>query len=337
MGLHKIHLQSISMSLFISLLLISMATYWPMVSDAEDLNLNFLKSERDNLNVIYESLSESRLGLVGAADSLSVFIDSLKRTNSRHTELRDALLESMSLVASLVEIDQRIEQIMITRNGIQERLRLAYDWEISRLYKMLSEKQDRGLLMQWMILREERQKLGDSVIEPMRMQFPIEMTIVGTDGPAQIRQKIEVLEGKAGLLHKKRQQLEDRVGRLEHQGRLERQMWVWVREYKLEEFVPRGESFHSESVKSGKPNPSLNSSNNEQISSEARRTTKLRRRVEIRRGKRLMPVPASPRDYVLELHKLRVRQQELREMEAVVKERDDTFHLHLQNLLDGPE
>ena len=130
MGLHKIHLQSIPMYLFISLLLISMATYWPMVSDAEDLNLNFLKSERDNLNVIYESLSESRLGLVGAADSLSVFIDSLKRTNSRHTELRDALLESMSLVASLVEIDQRIEQIMITRNGIQERLRLAYDWEI---------------------------------------------------------------------------------------------------------------------------------------------------------------------------------------------------------------
>tara|TARA_B100000686_G_C16792366_1_gene979653 strand:- start:2576 stop:3661 length:1086 start_codon:yes stop_codon:yes gene_type:complete len=361
MGLHKIHLQSIPMNLFISLLLISMATYWPMSSDAEDFNLNSLKSKRDSLNVIYKSLSESRLGLVGARDSLSVFIDSLKRINSRHTDLRnnisrvwswlrnfgrkpygtteldDALLKLMSLLAPLVEIDQQIEQVGINRNGIQERLRLAYDWEISRLYKMLSENQDRGLLMQWMILRKERQKLGDSVIEPMRMQFPIEMTIVGTDGPAQIRQKIEVLEGKAGLLHKKRQQLEDRVGRLEHQGRLERQMWVWVREYKLEEFVPRGESFHSESVKSGKPNPSLNSSNNGQISSEARRTTKLRRRVEIRRGKRLMPVPASPRDYVLELHKLRVRQQELREMEAVVNERVDTFHLHLQNLLDGPE
>lgn len=337
MGLHNIYLRSNTLNKLAYLLMTSTIICCPVGSDADDLNRNFLKDKRDSLDVIYELLSKSRLDVDKANKSLSVFIDSLKRKNIISAELNDALRESVSLETQMSEVDTKIEQIIATRDSNLERLLLAYDWDISRLYKMWSDTRDPGLYTQWMILKEERQELSPSIIEPMQKQYSVEMTIVSTDGPDQIRQKIESAEAHVGNLRKEIKKVQNRIDLLERREHQEYIMKGWVREFRREGHIVHGDSFQSKSGKLGKRKPSFNSTHNEQSLSEGRPPAKVRRRGEIRERKFFVPVPVSRQEYDRKLNRFRDRLKELREIEALLVGRIDTFLFKRKELLDGPE
>ena len=192
-------------------------------------DLNVLKLEEEKLRVIQESMHKSRHQLARTAGDLSAVIDSLKRGDPGSEEMRLSFLQSMEIERLLLQVDQEIEQMSAAEDSLRERLRLAYDWEISRLLAALSESPDQGLLVQLMILWDERQKLGYDVIEPELARYPVDMTIAASDGPEEIRQKLALLEDRISLLREEGRQLEKRIRRMENQGRMEKEVWSLAR------------------------------------------------------------------------------------------------------------
>lgn len=292
-------------------------------------DLDALRLEQENLGVIQERLHESRHQFARVAGNLSAVIDSLKRIAPRSEEMRKALIESIAIERRLDEVDQRIEQASAAADSLRRRLRLAYDWEISRLLGALSEAMDKGLLMQLMILWEERRKLGYDVIEPELGRYPVDMTIAASDGPDEIRQKLVLLEDRLNLLREEEGRLEGRIRRLEDQGRMERKLWSLARQFRLRMNavgeIPGGVSV--ESPGQGTSAVNFSGDDGQPPQDDPRNTGG--GLVEVRSGEGMVAVVA-PRGFVLQLHKLHARQQELKEMEAVLQERIGAFRDHLQ-------
>ena len=300
---------------------------------AEVWDLKALRDEQRNLEVIGESLGKQRLNVVETADSLAFVIDSLKRVDPEAADLKEALLSSMTLVHYLVTIDHRFEDLTAAKDALDERMRSAYDWEISRLFSSLSEAPDEGLLVQLMIMQEQRQALGDD-IEPSRMRYSGDMSVARSDGPVEISQKVEFLEDRASLLREESRRLELRIGRLADQGQFERRLQLVAEQMRLSVRRSDEGTRATELISGSDPRASLQLTGAREPernleSPGAARCNEIRRQ-------HLIRVP-SPREFDLETHKLRARQQELREMEAVLEERIQTFRSRLHELLDGGE
>ena len=303
-------------------------------------DLNALRLERENLGAIQEKMHEDRHRFARTAATLSAVIDSLKRAAPRSEEMRQALIASMEIERRLVETDQRIEQLSAAADSLRRRLRLAYDWEISRLLGALSEAMDKGLLMQLMILWEERRKLGYDVIEPEPGRYPVDMTVAASDGADEIRQKLVLLEDRLSLLREEAGRIEGRIRWLEDQGRMERKLWSLARQFRLQTTAVGELPGGGPQETPGQGTSAVNFTGEGGQSSPADLRKTGRGVLEVRVDEGVVRV-AAPRDFVLKLHKLRVRQQELKEMEAVVQERIGAFRAHLQVHLqelrqDGP-
>ena len=300
-----------------------------MGEETEAWDLDALRLEQENLGVIRERLHESRHQFARTAGNLSAVIDSLKRVAPRSEEMREALIESIAIERRLDEVDQRIEQAGAAADSLRQRLRLAYDWEISRLFGALSKAMDKGLLMQMMILWEERRKLGYDVIEPELGRYPVDMTIAASDGPDEIRQKLVLLEDRLSLLRVEARKMEGRIRWLEDQGRMERELWSLARQFHLQMSavgeIPGGVSV--ESPVQGTSAVNFTGEGGQPPQDDPRNTGG--GLVEVRSGEGMVAVVA-PRGFMLELHKLRARRQELKEMEAVLQERIGAFRDHLE-------
>ena len=146
-----------------------------------------------------DSLGQQRRALVVSADSLSDLISHLKQSDAESAELGEAILSAMALVQQIVTIDHAMDSRSARRDSLTEQLRSAYDWEIGTLIESLSEELDEGLLHQLIIFQDARHALGEDVVAS-RMRYPVDMVVEDTDGPDEIRQKIDLLDGKSGLL-----------------------------------------------------------------------------------------------------------------------------------------
>ena len=220
-------------------------------------------------------------------------------------------------------IDSEMEKISARRDSVTDALRAAYDWEISTLFKSLSEEPDEGLLQQLIIFQDERRALGEHIVAS-RMRYAEDMVVNDADGPDQIRQKIQFLEGKKGLLQSEVRRVEARIKRLEAERRLAKgmsvlaeKMWALERRHLF-----KGRSAFKTRARAGEMAPAVPAATTSQGAPQTRA-----------KGD---SGPIS--NYIaLEIRKLYARQEELGQIVAVLEERVGTFRLHLRELLDGRE
>lgn len=295
-----------------------------------------LRAEQEGLAAAHQALASQRLRVAREADSLSTWIDSLKRAVGDSEELQEALRSSVALVQRLLEIDQRLDSVATEQDDLRERLRLAYDWEIGQLIRALSQDgPDRELLLRLMLYQEAREALGEKV-DPARMRYGEELAITPEDGPEEIRQKIELLEDMAGQLHAQTEKTAAELGRLEEERRLRNQVRIFTAQISLfDEHLP-AERRVAQPV-SATEEAAVDLAPPVKISSEARTAPPEDGRYQVSGGQRLSLERFSADDIRLEIYKLKAHQQELRQMEAVLQERIQAFHQRLRESLEGRE
>ena len=289
----------------------------PAAADVADLQA--LKSVQRELTVRLDSLALQRGAIEAELDSLSTVIDSLKLSAPESEQVKEALLSSMTPVWRVTRIDYEMEEISARRDSVTDALRSAYDWEISTLLKNLWEELDEGLLQQLIIFQDERQALGDR-ISGSRMRYPEDMVVGDADGPDEIRQKIQLWEGKKGLLQAEVRRVEARIKQLEAERLLATRVWVRAEQrWTLERRTFRSRSSLEERAGPGEMS----------VVSETQSVPRIRAK-----GDPGVPVP----NYiVLKIRTLHARREEFRQMVAVVEERVGAFRRHLRELLDGRE
>ena len=305
-------------SIFAAIALLS----FQVSAGAQVVELGELKREQMRLIQLQDSLCVARSTIEAEADSISDVIDSLKAT--RAFSLPECLLESMNYVRRLATIDGALHQISADSSAVAEQLRTAYDWQISRLLGLVSEMPDDGLVTQLEIYQEERQALGED-IATSQMRYSERMTISDDDGPEEIRHKIEYLEGieeryAAGL-----RTIERKLSKLEEEDRMVDVMWV-VTQGKPGFVGMRGSGEQVRQASNGIEGAQL-------VSAAAASGTESEPAV--RRRMAVSPVPRWSSELISRRRELKAKQQELRELMAVVEERITTFRAHLDEFLVG--
>lgn len=299
-----------------------------------------LRAEYRALSAAGDSLEEERRGVVGEAELLSARIDSLKAISDDSEELHEALRASLGLVQRMVEIDRQLEAAKAQQDSLRERLRLSYDWEIGVLIQRLSQEPDKGLLTQLMVYQEAREQLGNRV-GGTSLRYGEEMSIGTDDGPEEIRQKLELLEDMAARLQGEARAMVLQLRRLEEEHRLRLRVRTFTSEISLfDEHVPEGRVLvrvNSDGEAARLPMAAAELKEAE-VAADGEREPLLRRDRETARQETgsSLPGPAVD-DLVLEIHKLKARQQEIRELEALVRERTEAFRSHLHKMLEGAE
>ncbi|MDA0337216.1 MAG: hypothetical protein O2782_18795, partial [bacterium] len=178
--------------LFLLLLVFSTA------SVAQIRDLTVLQEQRSRLAQHSDSLMSVRIRLVAQRDSLSARTDTLWSLDPESTELLRARAASRILIARLQFIEGRLDSLATTGDSLEAGLRDAYDWEISRLHGLLNEDGwDEGLYRQLLVFQEEREGLGNA-FSPAAHRFDgdQELSIAATDGPEELRQKIEFAQDR---------------------------------------------------------------------------------------------------------------------------------------------
>ena len=258
-------------------------------------------------------LEGKRLEIAVDAEALSDRVDSLKLEEDSE-ELHEALRSSLGFVRRMVEIDRRLAKLDVRKDSLAERLHLVYDWEIGVLIRKLSDQPDKGLLTQLMVYQEAREELG-SKTHGSSLRYDEQMMIGGDDGPDEIQQKLDLMKDIANRLQAELGSTTQILLRLEEEYRLR----TWMGNSSLEErnvegaqgrFFLRGEP-QGEAVffrdHEGAPNSKID------------------------------PVSPSVEEVLLEIHKLKARQQEIRQLQTVVQDRAEAFHLYLRTMLEGKE
>ena len=300
-----------------------LSVFGSLAADAVVADLQALKSARRELTVRLDSLAPQRAAIEAELRTLSTVIDSLKRSTPESEQLNEVYLSLNAPMEKVSGIDSEMEKISARRDSVTDALRAAYDWEISTLFKSLSEEPDGGLLQQLIIFQDERRALGEHIVAS-RMRYAEDMVVNDADGPDQIRQKIQFLEGKKGLLQSEVRRVEARIKRLEAERRLAKgmsglaeKMWALERRHLF-----KGRSAFKTRARAGEMAPAVPAATTSQGAPQTRA-----------KGD---SGPIS--NYIaLEIRKLYARQEELRQIVAVLEERVDTFRLHLRELLDGRE
>lgn len=300
-----------------------LSVFGSLAADAVVADLQALKSARRELTVRLDSLAPQRAAIEAELRTLSTVIDSLKRSTPESEQLNEVYLSLNAPMEKVSGIDSEMEKISARRDSVTDALRAAYDWEISTLFKSLSEEPDGGLLQQLIIFQDERRALGEHIVAS-RMRYAEDMVVNDADGPDQIRQKIQFLEGKKGLLQSEVRRVEARIKRLEAERRLAKgmsglaeKMWALERRHLF-----KGRSAFKTRARAGEMAPAVPAATTSQGAPQTRA-----------KGD---SGPIS--NYIaLEIRKLYARQEELGQIVAVLEERVGTFRLHLRELLDGRE
>ena len=311
----------------------------PVRADSDKISA--LEAEKQHLALVQDSLEVRRARLVQDADSLSTRIDSLKAVDS--AELYEALRASLVLEQHLVELHQQREALAAERESLEEDLRLAYDWEIGGLIQRLTQEPDEKLLQQLILYQEAREALGEK-FSAARYGEGMEVSL--DDGPNEISQKAELMEDIAARLQAEARETTERLHRLEEEQRL----WVRVRIFTSElslfdEHLPEGRVV----VRVGSSEGGREKSDDVLLTEDAvlglapefeggsrePSSPDLAIHREVAREGNLSLEGLGPDDIVLEIRKLKTRQQEIHQLETVARERAQTFRRHLQKLLEG--
>jgi hypothetical protein len=304
-----------------------------------------LRAEYRALSAVGDSLEQERRGVVGEAELLSARIDSLKAISDDSEELHEALRASLGLVQRMVEIDRQLEAVKAQQDSLRERLRLSYDWEIGVLIQRLSQEPDKGLLTQLMVYQEAREQLGNRA-GGANLRYGEEMSIGADDGPEEIRQKMELLEDMAARLQSEARAMVQQLKRLEEEHRLRLRVRTFTSEISLfDEHVPEGRVLVRVNAdgESGRLPMAAEELKEAEMAADGERE-QVRPEPLLQRDRETARQGAGPAvsgpavdDLVLEIHKLKARQQEIRELEALVRERTETFRSHLHKMLEGKE
>ena len=286
--------------------------------------IRVLDAEKERLKVRQDSLETRHLQLLQEEKSISARVDSLKRAGENAAELREVLFHCTDMVERRNTLELELEEIRSRREDLDERLRLAYDWEIGMLIQKLGQTPDRGLILQLNLFQEARANLGDKVDES-QLHYSEEMDISPDDGVDDILQKIELMNDIADRLRIAAGKTAERLRRLEEMRRLQAQVHAFesgtrlLAEQAVEGRVlltsapPReeaGKAVAPVMVPQGEQDPG-------------------------KYGLRLRSLRAD--ETQLEIHKLKARQQELHQLELVVRARARTFRSYMSKLLAGEE
>ena len=243
------------------------------------------------------------------AETLSAHIDSLKLNAADSAELPEALRASLGLVQRMVAIEWKLVALEARQDSVAERLCLAYDWEIGVLIQKLAEQPDRGLSAQLTLYQEAREQLGVGV-RSANLRYSGQMKIEVEDGPDEIQQKQELLEDLADRLEAEWNANADLIRRLEDEYRLCTQ---------VEQKRAKARRPEERVLVNGEPPW-------EQVQF-------------LRQDESLaeFDLESSIAEVALKIHKLKARQQEILQLQAVIENRAEAFRLYLRDMLEGEE
>ncbi|HIL10682.1 MAG TPA: hypothetical protein EYG11_18445 [Candidatus Latescibacteria bacterium] len=194
-------------------------------------------------------------------------------------------------------------------------MRLGYDWEIGVLIQKLSAQADKGLLTQLMVYQEAREQLGAKIYSAS-WRYGEQMLIAVDDGPDKIQQKLELMEDIDHRLGVEMVSAAELLLRLEEEFRLRTRMG--------------GDKAEGQGT-DGPVGKMLVFARGDQPGG------KVRFRAAGRQGGGADLAATTVEEVVLEIQKLKTRQQEVHQLQAVVQERAKAFRLYLRNMLEGEE
>ncbi len=292
---------------FVFLLVLGFAL--PGSAHGDSVSLGDLKTQYRALESQRDSLAGQRLRVEAEAEALSASIDSLKLSAPNSAALQEALLSSLGLVQRMVEIEWKLVALEARQDSLAERLCLAYDWEIGVLIQKLAEQPDQGLSIQLTLYQEAREQLGVG-IRSANLHYSEQMKIEVEDGPDEIQQKQELLEDIADRLKAEWSANADLLRRLEAEYRLcARAEQARAKAQRAEERVLVSGEQPQEQVRLLRQDESLAE----------------------------FDLESSIAEVALKIHKLKARQQEILQLQAVVEERAEAFRRYLRSMLEGEE
>ena len=294
-------------SSFVLLLVLGFAL--PGSAHGDSVSLGDLKAQYRVLESQCDSLAGQRLRVEAEAEALSARIDSLKLSAANSAALQEALRSSLGLVQRMVEIEWKLVALEARQDSLAERLCLAYDWEIGVLIQKLAEQPDRGLSVQLTLYQEAREQLGVG-IHSANLHYSEQMKIEVDDGPDEIQQKQELLEDIADRLKAEWSANADLLRRLEAEHRLCA---------RAEQARAKAQRSEARVLVSG-----------EQPQEQVRL---------LRQDESLaeFDLESSIAEVALKIHKLKARQQEILQLQAVIEERAEAFRRYLRSMLEGEE
>ena len=294
-------------SSFVLLLVLGFAL--PGSAHGDSVSLGDLKTQYRALASQRDSLASQRLRVAAEAEALSASIDSLRLSAANSAVLQEAWRSSLGLVQRMVEIEWKLVALEARQDSLAERLCLAYDWEIGVLIQKLAEQSDQGLSVQLTLYQEAREQLGVG-IRSANLHYSEQMKIEVDDGPDEIQQKQELLEDIADRLRAEWSANADLLRRLEAEHRLcARAEQARAKAQRSEERVLVSGEQPQEQVRLLRQDESL---------------------VEF-------DLESSIAEVALKIHKLKARQQEILQLQAVVEERAEAFRRYLRSMLEGEE
>lgn len=290
-------------------LLLALGLVPPGSAHGDSGSLGDLKAQYRALESQRDSLASQRLRVATEAEVLSARIDSLKLSAANSAELREALRSSLGLVQRMVEIEWKLVALEAQQDSVAERLCLAYDWEIGVLIQKLAEQPDRGLSAQLTLYQEARELLGVG-IRSANLHYSGQMRIEVDDGPDEIQQKQELLEDIADRLKAEWSANADLLRRLEAEYRL----------------CARAEQARAKARRPGERVLGSGEQPREQVQF-------------LKQDESLaeFDLESSIAEVALKIHKLKARQQEILQLQAVIEDRAEAFRRYLRSMLEGEE
>lgn len=295
------------------------------------LDLDSLKSVQRGLQVAKRDLMELKSHQERLADSLSKAI-TMHEEQSASGELDETLIRLTANCRALDALSQQREEIESKEDSLRPGLRAAYDWEISRLVAELGVQADEGLWLQLTVFQKERKALGDEVVDS-QMRYGADMALSDADGPDEIHQKIELLEGMASGYDRRAREIARRLSRLEEESRLIRAIAMTGRLARKESTLPPAHQLQDvrDSGRSGLLPEVAHLQQSRRSQGGAVVQVSAHRSVTRRRPAR------ESFSLDLEIEKLKVEQREVLQIQSVVQERILVFHLRLEELLGTDE
>jgi hypothetical protein len=283
-----------------------------------------IKEQRRHLNVVSDELMSARVRLLAQADSIDFEVDSLRLSDPESSDLLQARITSHQLVVRLETIDIALDTVRAHTDSLDENLRDAYDWQISRLLGMLTEDFDEGLYQQLTLFQEERRALGLRVLRSPFRDFSgddARLSLGDDDGPMELQMKIQLAQDQVAHYQEEHDRIQEWLVRLDRDVVLAADMWQVAQQFlRLRQ---RNQQMMREFTTPGYRS----------IQQPVTASDELSQRVQAE-GDSETPLPV--RVVLLQITQLKARQQELEEIGAVWQERLGVFHRRLQELLDPP-
>ena len=314
--------------LFLLLLVFSTA------SVAQIRDLTVLQEQRSRLAQHSDSLMSVRIRLVAQRDSLSARTDTLWSLDPESTELLRARAASRILIARLQFIEGRLDSLATTGDSLEAGLRDAYDWEISRLHGLLNEDGwDEGLYRQLLVFQEEREGLGNA-FSPAAHRFDgdQELSIAATDGPEELRQKIEFAQDRVAALQEEQHEIARQLRFIDRRLLMMRKF----RHLATEMMHLRGDdaTMLQMRVVERADGPGVEVVHPEAQDMPISAGVQSLASALVDSAGTATPLEAP---WLLKAQRLKARAQELGEVEAVLQHRIGVFHEHQSRILEGDE